>query len=217
MNSIKNMVVIVMLLGVSYGAFQVINAPDPTLAEPGDVEGVDIQIGGDGGGFADFGASDSPATLTTGLGTAGNQAGIANQMPDRPSSFAPAPGLANHQSMQPPAAFKPTPNNYTDPKAMAPPSNGGFSAPPLTPPSSLSQAENRIQSQPSLHSQPGLASGGHRCSCAAYQRRIVCDDQSGKPSTHYAQAYTVRRRWRFVWNAKQPQFVYESGPSNGSG
>ncbi len=43
MNSIKNMVVVVLLLGVSYGAFQVINAPDPTFDDG--TEALDIQIG----------------------------------------------------------------------------------------------------------------------------------------------------------------------------
>ncbi len=46
MNSIKNLLVVVLLMGVSYGAFQVINAPDPTLSgEVPDVEEISIDIG----------------------------------------------------------------------------------------------------------------------------------------------------------------------------
>ena len=43
MSSVKNAIVVVLLLGVSYGAFQVINAPDPTISD--EVEALDIQIG----------------------------------------------------------------------------------------------------------------------------------------------------------------------------
>ena len=46
MNSVKNLFVVVMLMGVSYGAIQVINTPDPILEkEAANVEGIDIQIG----------------------------------------------------------------------------------------------------------------------------------------------------------------------------
>lgn len=46
MNSVKNLLVVVMLMGVSYGAFQVINTPDPTLtADAPDVIELDIENG----------------------------------------------------------------------------------------------------------------------------------------------------------------------------
>ena len=45
MNSVKNLFVCVMLMGVSYGAYQVISAPDPTLEDDQAVDVLDIQIG----------------------------------------------------------------------------------------------------------------------------------------------------------------------------
>lgn len=46
MNSVKNLLVVVLLMGVSYGAFQVINTPDPTLTgDVPDIEEIDIQNG----------------------------------------------------------------------------------------------------------------------------------------------------------------------------
>ena len=55
MSSVKNAIVVVLLLGVSYGAFQVINAPDPTISD--EVEALDIQIGPR---IDDAGLADSP-------------------------------------------------------------------------------------------------------------------------------------------------------------
>jgi lipoprotein-anchoring transpeptidase ErfK/SrfK len=46
MNSVKNLLVVILLMGVSYGAFQVINTPDPTRnADAPDIEEIDIQMG----------------------------------------------------------------------------------------------------------------------------------------------------------------------------
>ncbi len=44
MSSVKNLLVVVMLMGVSYGAFQVINSPEPVLEEA-EMENLDIQNG----------------------------------------------------------------------------------------------------------------------------------------------------------------------------
>lgn len=43
MNSIKNLFVVILLMGVSWGAFQVINAPDPTLTAADPVEPFDTE------------------------------------------------------------------------------------------------------------------------------------------------------------------------------
>lgn len=45
MNSVKNLLVCVMLMGVSYGAYQVITTPDPALETDPDADVLDIQIG----------------------------------------------------------------------------------------------------------------------------------------------------------------------------
>ena len=42
MNSLKNTVVIVLLLGVSYGVFQLVNAPEPNIAKEQDPEEIEI-------------------------------------------------------------------------------------------------------------------------------------------------------------------------------
>jgi hypothetical protein len=46
MNSVKNLLVVVLLMGVSYGAFQVVNQPDPAMSDDiPEIEELDIQIG----------------------------------------------------------------------------------------------------------------------------------------------------------------------------
>ncbi len=86
MNSIKNLLVVVMLMGVSYGAFQVINSPDPTLSDDvPDIEELDIDIGPP---LAD----DFSATMP---GDPGALTGEAIQFAGEPSDGLPAlpPGL----------------------------------------------------------------------------------------------------------------------------
>jgi lipoprotein-anchoring transpeptidase ErfK/SrfK len=83
MNSVKNLLVVVMLMGVSYGAFQVINTPDPTLAgDVPDVEVLDIQIGSRMGEPSETGVPDRIIMPDTSSGFA---AGPNGSMPNFPA------------------------------------------------------------------------------------------------------------------------------------
>jgi LysM repeat protein len=131
MNSVKNLFVVVMLMGVSYGAYHVISTPEPVDYEDEKIEELDIQIGE---GFDDYSLSPAETEPAPGLPELPQIAEHRPPLhPPQLKDTEPAlPALPEPGQLHVPAAF-------SSPATRQPPGNDdpNFLAP--TPPSNLQE------------------------------------------------------------------------------
>lgn len=154
MNSIKNLMVVVLLMGVSYGAFQVINTPDPTLNPSASGQPLEIPSGAP---QADILEKPFPGLMS-------NETERGTGIADNPSPFA-SSGALPEKEVEP--ASKPSLPSLPpgiDPSTAAtddPPSlNGAPAIPPQwkgdnTPSNNALSSGNRLGGGGSFSATPG--------------------------------------------------------------
>ncbi len=152
MNSLKNSIVAILLLGVSYGVYQVLTTPDP--GSPTEIAGSGITIE-----YPDTNASAAAQTSGAGQSDLLPPNGIgASPSSDKLTPPNGQPGLSNNAKLTPPAnlgqLFSGQPNGSFVPaesKQISPTGNASppaFAPPPLTSPTFPALPSNSLGSKP---------------------------------------------------------------------